>query len=298
MAPGELIEVGGPVRKDAAGYDLRGLFVGSEGTLGIITAVRLRLEPRTGATLPPLAFYPSIESGAAAITAVMEHGVRAAALEYLDPGAPRAHPGGRGARRRRVRRAGRGRRLRSRGSPGARRARRALWARAPWRTPDLGPSDPTVRPRPVGPARELWRWRDGVSLAVTAAHGGKLSEDIVVPVERLAEAVRGTLSIGAHHGLEACSWGHAEAMAACTARSCCPRRPRPTRAERRRPPRSCHPTWPRWGVGQRRTRNRLGQARRAPAPVASGAGVGLHRAIRSEASTRRGCSIQGRSWGQ
>jgi FAD/FMN-containing dehydrogenase len=48
-----------------------------------------------------------------------------------------------------------------------------------------------------------------VSLAVTARLGGKVSEDIVVPFERLGEAVEATLAIGARHGLEACSWGHA-----------------------------------------------------------------------------------------
>ncbi len=57
--------------------------------------------------------------------------------------------------------------------------------------------------------RGLWRWREGVSLAVTAARGAKLSEDVVVPVERLAEAVTETVVVGRRHGLEACSWGHA-----------------------------------------------------------------------------------------
>ena len=55
----------------------------------------------------------------------------------------------------------------------------------------------------------LWRWRDGVSLAVQVERGGKVSEDIVVPFDRLAEAIEETLAIGARHGLAACSWGHA-----------------------------------------------------------------------------------------
>ncbi len=42
-----------------------------------------------------------------------------------------------------------------------------------------------------------------------APRGGKLSEDIVVPLDRLEEAIDGTLEIGARHGLAACSWGHA-----------------------------------------------------------------------------------------
>jgi FAD/FMN-containing dehydrogenase len=48
-----------------------------------------------------------------------------------------------------------------------------------------------------------------VSFAVSARHGGKLSEDIVVPLDRLAEAISETVQIGERHGLDACSWGHA-----------------------------------------------------------------------------------------
>jgi FAD/FMN-containing dehydrogenase len=55
----------------------------------------------------------------------------------------------------------------------------------------------------------LWRWRDGVSLAVRGRRGGKVSEDVAVPLERLADGIHGTLEIGARHGLEAMSWGHA-----------------------------------------------------------------------------------------
>lgn len=55
----------------------------------------------------------------------------------------------------------------------------------------------------------LWRWRGAVSTAVTSQRGGKVSEDIVVPVERLTEAIIATQEIGARHDLPACSWGHA-----------------------------------------------------------------------------------------
>ncbi len=56
---------------------------------------------------------------------------------------------------------------------------------------------------------ELWRWRAGVSHGVSAQRGAKLSEDIVVPIERLAHAVAATIEIGQRHDLPACSWGHA-----------------------------------------------------------------------------------------
>ena len=55
----------------------------------------------------------------------------------------------------------------------------------------------------------LWRWRDGVSIAVTAQRGGKVSEDIAVPLDRLLDAIEGTLEIGRRHNFPSCSWGHA-----------------------------------------------------------------------------------------
>src|SRR3712207_5452152 len=64
------------------------------------------------------------------------------------------------------------------------------------------PSDPAG-------VRRLGEWRGGVSLAGTAQQGGKLSEDVAVPLDRLAEAITETLAIGERHGLNACSWGHA-----------------------------------------------------------------------------------------
>jgi FAD/FMN-containing dehydrogenase len=56
---------------------------------------------------------------------------------------------------------------------------------------------------------DIWRWRDGVSIAVTAQLGAKVSEDVVVPLDRLAEAIDETVAIGNRHRLAACTWGHA-----------------------------------------------------------------------------------------
>lgn len=64
-------------------------------------------------------------------------------------------------------------------------------------------------PETTAEVNELWRWRDLVSGMVAARLGGKAGEDIVVPFDRLAEAIEATVEIGAHHGLEAVSWGHA-----------------------------------------------------------------------------------------
>jgi FAD/FMN-containing dehydrogenase len=55
----------------------------------------------------------------------------------------------------------------------------------------------------------LWRWRDGLALVVDAQRGGKASEDIAVPLDRLGEAIEASLEVGRSFGIPACSWGHA-----------------------------------------------------------------------------------------
>jgi FAD/FMN-containing dehydrogenase len=55
----------------------------------------------------------------------------------------------------------------------------------------------------------LWRWRDGLALVVEAQRGGKASEDIAVPLDRLGEAIIESLEVGRRLGVPACSWGHA-----------------------------------------------------------------------------------------
>jgi glycolate oxidase subunit GlcD len=202
VPPGEVITIGGPIRKDVAGYDLVRLLVGSEGTLAVITAAWLRLLPAPEAALPVVAFYPGSSEGCAAILAVVGSGLQPAALEYLDAGALAAaggaFPGTVPARASFAVLAE---------ADGSRREAEGLQSEL---TEVLAGSALRVEtPTGASEVDALWRWRDGVSFAVSAQRGGKVSEDIVVPLDRLAEAVEETVSIGARHGLEACSWGHA-----------------------------------------------------------------------------------------
>jgi glycolate oxidase subunit GlcD len=202
IAPGEVIATGGAIRKDVAGYDLKSLLVGSEGTLGIITSVWLRLTPAPAARAPVIAAYRSSSVGCEAIEAVLANGILPAALEYLDAGALQAA-----------------------------RAAYPFELPADARFMVLAEADGSLQETlavvselgevlgehalhveyPSGPQEiaTLWRWRDGVSLAVEAVRGGKISEDIVVPLDRLDDAIEATLEIAREHGLDACSWGHA-----------------------------------------------------------------------------------------
>ena len=200
LAPGELVRFGGPVRKDVAGYDLRALMVGSEGTLGIVTAAWLRLIPAPEAQLPVFATYPGSAAGCAAIARVLGSGVRAAVLDYLDAPATAlagdSFPAG----------ALRGFVVLAEADGSAAEAARVrdelVEALSDGAITVHAPSDRAA-------IRDLWRWREGVSFAVAAARGAKLSEDVGVPAEHLAEAIDEIVAIGARHALEACSWGHA-----------------------------------------------------------------------------------------
>ena len=202
VPPGDVVDLGGPVRKDVAGYDLKSLMIGSEGTLGVITAAWLRLLPAPEVFLPVCGLYDGMEAGCEALERVLASGLTVAALEYLDAGTLAA----------------------ARGSfPVAlpAEARFMVIAEADGSAEEAS----RLRDEVVGALEEqaltihapmetaavaaLWRWRDGVSIAVSAQRGGKVSEDIAVPFDRLPEAIAETLAIGERHRLPACSWGHA-----------------------------------------------------------------------------------------
>src|SRR5438309_986825 len=168
VPPGELIGVGGPIRRESAGYDLKGLLVGSEGTLGVITAAWLRLIPAPEAAFPVAAVYASARAGCAAVEAVLGNGIDAATLEFLDAGA--------------LRHAGCG----FLGAPppdaafmvlaeadgsaaGARRRRDEL-------VEVLGDGAlAAAAPTAAAAIAELWRWRAGVSHVVRARRGARVS---------------------------------------------------------------------------------------------------------------------------
>src|SRR5207244_10308913 len=84
VPPGELVQLGGPVRKDVAGYDLKSLLVGSEGTLGVITSAWLRLTPAPEAVWPVVGFFDGVRAGCGAIERIIGSGLPVAAIEYLD----------------------------------------------------------------------------------------------------------------------------------------------------------------------------------------------------------------------
>jgi glycolate oxidase len=84
LAGGEVIRTGGRTVKDVAGYDLTGLFVGSEGTLGVITEATLRLRPKPAPTLTLLAFFSNVLAAGEAVSRMTEAGLVPSTLELMD----------------------------------------------------------------------------------------------------------------------------------------------------------------------------------------------------------------------
>jgi D-lactate dehydrogenase (cytochrome) len=83
-ASGDIIRVGSRARKSSAGYDLTRLYVGSEGTLGIITEVTLKLFPLPEAVSAATCHFPSVEQAVKAVIAIIQYGIPVARAELVD----------------------------------------------------------------------------------------------------------------------------------------------------------------------------------------------------------------------
>ena len=84
LASGEVLRIGSRARKSSAGYDLTHLFVGSEGTLGLITEVTLRLARQPDAISAAICAFPDIDSAVQAVIAILTAGIPMARMELLD----------------------------------------------------------------------------------------------------------------------------------------------------------------------------------------------------------------------
>ncbi|MCH1626988.1 glycolate oxidase subunit GlcD [Fredinandcohnia quinoae] len=84
LANGEIIRTGGKLAKDVAGYDLTRLFVGSEGTLGIITEATLKLIPLPETKKTILAQYQDLEAAAKTVSKIIANKIIPTTLEFLD----------------------------------------------------------------------------------------------------------------------------------------------------------------------------------------------------------------------
>jgi glycolate oxidase len=84
LADGTVLRTGRATAKGVAGYDLTHLFVGSEGTLGVITEVTLALRPAPAGSRTAVSYFPDVSMACAAVNDVLALGVRPSLLELMD----------------------------------------------------------------------------------------------------------------------------------------------------------------------------------------------------------------------
>ena len=89
-ASGEIIRTGTRAKKSSAGYDLTRLMVGSEGTLGVVTEITLKLYPLPEAISAAVCSFPSIEAAVRTTIQIIQVGIPIARVELIDANSIRA----------------------------------------------------------------------------------------------------------------------------------------------------------------------------------------------------------------
>lgn len=203
LANGEVIETGGKNVKDVAGYDLTRLFVGSEGTLGIITRATFKLLPLPEFRRVALATFSELEAAACSVSAIIAARVIPATLEFLDRGTIEAVEA-----------------YAHVGLPGDVEAMLLMAQDGPQAAVDRdvermseicrqqGALDVQIAATPADGDRIMAARRYALS-ALARRRPTTILEDATVPRSRLAEMVRAIQAAARRHGVEICTFGHA-----------------------------------------------------------------------------------------
>ncbi len=203
LPTGELIAAGSRTMKGVVGYDLTRLFLGSEGTLGVITRVILRLVAKPAARQTLAAGFESLTAAARAVSRILTAGLAPTALEFMDrttldcvrellpfevPAAAQAlllvavegHPH----------------------DVAERAAAIARFCR------EQGAA-PVLQAQTAAEADDLWKARKVVSPALLRVKPNKVSEDVVVPLGAIPALIDGLQKISRRRGLIIPCYGHA-----------------------------------------------------------------------------------------
>lgn len=203
LADGAVVPMGGRTHKNKTGFDLVGLFVGSEGLLGVVTAATLRLLPHPPARATLSAGFADMRAAAKAIAAVFAHGFLPAAVEVADkftldaarkykPGA-KFPPGNAHLL------------MEVDGQPASVRGEIRELARL---LAGVGATE-VVTATTEAASERIWDLRRAFSFSLRATGLKKLNEDIVVPRGRLVDLVRFAQGLQKRSGFPIACFGHA-----------------------------------------------------------------------------------------
>jgi glycolate oxidase len=204
LASGEILKLGGKITKNATGYPLMQLFVGSEGTLGIVTEVILKLAPLPRARVTAVATFDRLAQASQAVSRIMASGILPATLELMDGTTINVVEDFLGAGLPRTAQA-----LllleQDGGDEGVARAEVEQMAEI-CRT--LGAEQVNVA-NSSAERDQLWQARRSVSAALGRLRPNKLGEDIVVPKSAIPEMIDSVREIAARYELTIPVFGHA-----------------------------------------------------------------------------------------
>jgi glycolate oxidase len=204
LIDGTVLRLGGRTVKNVTGYQLVQLFVGAEGTLGVVTEVILRLIPKPALRSTAAAYFTTLDGASQAITSILGAGILPVTLELLDRAAINAvedHLGlglPRDAEAMLL--------LEQDGSDAA-----AIQAEVERMAEICGREGATsvAVARTAAERDDLWAARRAVSPALGRIRPNKLGEDIVVPRSKIPAMVRRIGAISAAHDLPIVVFGHA-----------------------------------------------------------------------------------------
>ncbi|PIE55769.1 MAG: glycolate oxidase subunit GlcD [Desulfobulbus propionicus] len=200
---GEVIRTGGRTMKNVAGYDLTKLFVGSEGTLGIVTGIIVKLLPKPAARKTMLAQFASIDGAARAVSEIIRARIIPSSLEFLDATTINCVREGTAL-----------------DIPQACRAvllievdgeADILEDQAKRIREIIDPLDVITVQTAATPAEaeELWQVRRSISPSLRKVNPNKFNEDIVVPRSKVPDMIRTLERLSAEFGVPIVNFGHA-----------------------------------------------------------------------------------------
>ena len=202
-ATGEIINTGVKTMKGVVGYDLTRLFVGSEGTLGVITKIILKLIPAPEAKATILALFRQVEDTAEAVSGIVAAKIVPSTIEFMDQASIRCSE-----------------QANPMGIPedieglllieidGNADAIQALAQRIKVVLMEHNAADVKLTQDPIE-ADKLWQARRVVSQATYNLNPVKIAEDVVVPRSNIPTLIRFLEDTGKKHGIPILSFGHA-----------------------------------------------------------------------------------------
>jgi glycolate oxidase len=202
-ATGEIINTGVKTMKGVVGYDLTRLFVGSEGTLGVITKIILKLIPAPEAKATILALFRQVEDTAEAVSGIVAAKIVPSTIEFMDQASIRCSE-----------------QANSMGIPedieglllieidGNADAIQALAEKIKVVLMEHNAADVKLTQDPIE-ADKLWQARRVVSQATYNLNPVKIAEDVVVPRSNIPTLIRFLEDTGKKHGIPILSFGHA-----------------------------------------------------------------------------------------